>query len=326
MSLVERIWYRRNPAAILLLPLSALFALATGLRRFAYRIGLMRTERFNVPVIVVGNITAGGTGKTPLVIWLIDHLRGWGLNPGIVSRGYGGRARNWPQQVRADSDPVAVGDEAVMLAARTGSPMCVGPDRPAAVRALLAHTDVDVVVCDDGLQHYALGRDLELAVIDGQRRFGNGLLLPAGPLREPRSRLAHVDLVIANGQPAPGEHAMQTTLTGIRALGGDADMGLTGLAGLKVHAVAGVGNPERFFALLERHGLLVLRHAYPDHHAFVVEDLTFDDDLPVLMTEKDAVKCQRLPCRNCWVVRIEARPDERFVSRFAKLLKEVTDG
>jgi len=326
VPLADRVWYRRHPLALVLLPLSWLYGLVVVLRRNAYRLGLMRTRPAAVPVIVVGNITVGGTGKTPLVIWLADYLRGRGLRPGIVSRGYGGRAKHWPQQVRPDSDPATVGDEAILLAARTGCPMCVGPDRPAAVAALLAHTDVNIVISDDGLQHYALGRDIEIVVVDGGRRFGNGWLLPAGPLREPRSRLKTVDLLIVNGEGRHGEHTMALGRPTVTSLDGRLEASLEALRAQPVHAVAGIGHPERFFEMLKAHGLSITPHGFPDHHAFRADDLRFNDDHPVLMTEKDAVKCRRLPCNNCWVVQVDAQPDAAFVQRLATSLEEVLDG
>lgn len=322
----ERFWNTVNAVSLLLLPLSLVFGAVVAMRRLAYRIGLKRVRHFRVPVIVVGNVTVGGTGKTPLVVWLADHLRRQGWRPGIVSRGYGGTARHWPQQVRADSDPSTVGDEAVLLAAATGCPMCVGPDRPAAVEALLAHTDVNIVISDDGLQHYALGRDLEIAVIDGQRRFGNGLLLPAGPLREPRSRLRRVDLVIVNGESGGGEHAMVMSQPVVRPLRGGDEIPLSHFVDRDVHAVAGIGNPQRFFDLLGRSGIRIRPHRFPDHHRFRLQDLALGEPLPVLMTEKDAVKCRRLECRDCWVVRISAQPDAGFVHHLNTALKDIVDG
>lgn len=326
MPHIERFWQSVNPVSIALLPLAGVFALVAATRRLAYRIGLLRTRRFRVPVIIVGNITVGGTGKTPLVVWLAGYLRDQGWRPGIVARGYGGRAQHWPQQVRGDSDPETVGDEAVLLASRTGCPACVAPDRPAAVAALLAHTGVDIVIADDGLQHYALGRDLEIAVIDGQRRLGNGWLLPAGPLRESRARLRRVDLVVVNGAAGPGEFAMKLFQPTLATLHGGARQDLAGWRGRRVHAVAGIGHPERFFAMLERHGLELVRHPLPDHHPFRQADLQFGESLPVLMTEKDAVKCRRLECRDCWVVTVDAQPDAAFVHRLNAALKDIIDG
>ena len=326
MPRLDHYWNTVNGLSIALLPLSLLFSLVAGFRRLAYRIGLLHIRRFPLPVLVVGNITVGGTGKTPLVTWLADHLRSQGWRPGIVSRGYGGSARHWPQQVRADSDPATVGDEAVMLAALTACPMCVGPDRPAAVEALLQHTDVNIVISDDGLQHYALARDLEIAVLDGERRLGNGFLLPAGPLREPKTRLRSVDLVVVNGQAEEGEFSMELHQPSVRPLTGGEAMDLSRFSGAPVNAVAGIGNPQRFFDLLGRHAIDVRPHPYPDHHAFEAGDLAFDDDLPILMTETDAVKCRRLPCRNCWVVHVDAQPNAGFVQRLNTALEEFVDG
>ncbi len=323
---IDRYWYSINGVSVLLLPLSLVFRGLIWLRRLGYRFGLLPTRRFPVPIIVVGNISVGGTGKTPLVTWLAGHLRRQGRRPGIVSRGYGGEAVHWPQQVRPDSDPASVGDEAVMLASLTACPVRVGPDRPAAVGDLLAHTDVDIVISDDGMQHYALGRDIEIAVVDGDRWLGNGFLLPAGPLREPPSRLREVDLILVNGDGGEGEFSMRMIEPLVRPLGGGETESIDVFSGRVVHAVAGIGNPERFFGLLSRHGIDPHRHPFPDHYPFTAEDLDFGDGLPVLMTEKDAVKCRQLPCRNCWVVHVDAQPDPGFVHRLDTLLKEIDDG
>ncbi len=324
-----RLWYGNRWLALPLLPLSLLYGAVVLGRRLAYRTGLRRTARFPVPVIVVGNVTAGGTGKTPLVIWLARHLRARGWRPGIVSRGYGGRARHWPQQVRPDSDPVAVGDEAVLLARRTGCPMCVGPDRVAAVEALLEHTDCNLVLSDDGLQHLAMGRDLEIAVVDGSRGLGNGWLLPAGPLREPAGRLRRVDLVASSGAWRPEVPVLSVSGARVVSLLRGPEAGAHALeeaAGERVHAVAGIGNPDRFFDLLRRHGLEVIPHPFPDHHRFRARDLEFSPRLPVLMTEKDAVKCRRFARPDHWVVEIDVEPDETFVHNLDLLLGELEDG
>jgi tetraacyldisaccharide 4'-kinase len=323
---IERLWHKRNLLAWSLWPLSLLFGAVVWIRRKAYRFGILRSDRFSVPIIVVGGITVGATGKTPLLIWLAGYLRQRGLRPGIVSRGHGGRARHWPQQVRADSDAAIVGDEAVLLAARTGCPMSVGPDRPAAVAALLEHTDVNLVISDDGLQHYALHRDLEIAVIDGGRRFGNGFLLPAGPLREPVRRLRKTDLVIVSGTGGSGEFSMRLYQPVLWSLDGRRQMAVQDLKTETVHAVAGIDHPERFFGFLRRLDLSIDPHPFPDHHPFQANDLAFEDGHPVLMTEKDAVKCRRLPCPNCWVVQVDAQPDAAFVHRLALALEEIIDG
>lgn len=323
---LDKYWQDWNPVAVLLLPLAGLFLLTSKLRRLCYRVGACKVRRFDVPVIVVGNITVGGTGKTPLVIWLARHLREQGRRPGIVSRGYRGRARHWPQQVRPDSDPVMVGDEAVLLAAGSGCPVCVGPDRPAAVEQLLAYHDCDIVVSDDGLQHLALGRDLEIVVIDGARHVGNRLPLPAGPLREPPSRLTEVDLVVVQGEGGAGEFAMQLVEPRVRPLRGGGETPLSDWSGRAVHAVAGIGNPQRFFDSLSAAGLAVTGHAFPDHHPFTAADLEFGDDRPVLMTAKDAVKCRRFARDHHHVVTVQARPDQGFIDALDRKLEDLTRG
>ncbi len=321
---IQAQWQRLGMPALLLYPLSLLFRLVVAGRHLAYRIGLLRTQRFDVPLIVVGNITVGGSGKTPLVTWLAGYLGSLGYRPGIVSRGYRGKAAHWPQQVRPDSDPATVGDEAVVLAQRTRCPICVGPDRPAAVRALLQHTDCNLVISDDGMQHYAMGRDLEIAVIDGQRRFGNGLMLPAGPLREPLSRLKRTDLLVCNGEPRSGEFAMKLGQPSIHHLhdpGHQVD--IAQFDGQRVRAIAGIGNPQRFFDMLGRHGLSVEAHPFPDHHDYRPRDLDFDERLPLLMTEKDAVKCRRIVKGDAWVVSVRAQPDAAFVHRLGMALEQL---
>jgi len=323
---LETRWDNWNVLAVLLLPLAGLFRLIATLRRLCYRYGPCRVQRFPVPVIVVGNITVGGTGKTPLVIWLARHLREQGWKPGIVSRGYRGKASNWPQQVRPDSDPVMVGDEAVLLAAGTGCPVCVGPDRPAAVQQLLAFQGCDIVISDDGLQHYALGRDIEIVVVDGARRLGNGLPLPAGPLREPASRLNNVDLVVVQGSARDGEFDMQLVDSRVQPLRGGDARPLADWAGREVHAVAGVGHPQRFFDALTAAGLQVTAHAFPDHHGFKPDELAFADDRPLLMTAKDAVKCRRFARDHHYVVTVQARPAQGFIDALDHKLKEFPRG
>jgi len=314
-------WYNKSSLGWLLIPPSWLFRLLVVIRRWFYRLGVFRVEHMAVPVIVVGNITVGGTGKTPLVVWLVEQLKAQGYQPGIVSRGYGGKARHWPQQVRPDSDPRVVGDEAILLARRCVCPMAVGPVRPEAARALLAHTAVNVIVSDDGLQHYALGRDVEIAVVDGVRRFGNGHCLPAGPLREPVSRLARVDFVVSNGIPGSREYAMSMKPSAaIRLDQSGNSRALANFKGMTVYAVAGIGDPERFFQMLEERGLMLVRHAYPDHYVFRENDVCFEDDLPVFMTEKDAVKCYAYADQRHWFVPVMAQVDSRLFPLVSRLL------
>jgi tetraacyldisaccharide 4'-kinase len=318
-------WYRPNPFGLVLRPLSWLYRTLVMLRRRAYVRGWLEVRRLPVPVIVVGNVTVGGTGKTPLVIWLVDLLRREGFAPGIVSRGYKGQARNWPQEVRPDGDPVMVGDEAIVLARRCHCPVVVGPSRVDAAEALLARHACDVVVSDDGLQHHALARDIEIVVIDGVRRFGNGQCLPAGPLREPIARAREADFVVVNeGAAFPPEYTMTmvaTRLVGVRDEG--AARSIESFTPRKVHAVAGIGHPERFFRRLRDLDFEIIAHPFPDHHSFRPSDLDFQDGLPVIMTEKDAVKCRSFCAVNAWYLEIDARPEPRLESHLLSRIRDL---
>ncbi|ABI56783.1 tetraacyldisaccharide 4'-kinase [Alkalilimnicola ehrlichii MLHE-1] len=325
MSELPAFWLRRPPdwRAHALRPLAALYGGVMRLRRYGYRKGWIRRGRLPVPVVVVGNIFVGGTGKTPLVAWIADTLAAMGRRPGIVSRGYGGRSREWPRRVAADSDPAEVGDEPLLLARGTGCPVAVGPDRVAAAQLLLA-AGCDVVVSDDGLQHYRLPRALELVVCDGHRGLGNGLCLPAGPLREPADRLADVDMVISNGRaPALTPWWFELVPGPLRPLAADAAPEGGPEPGTTVHAVAGIGHPARFFATLEGLGYRVIPHPFPDHHPYRAGELRFGDDRPVIMTEKDAVKCAGLAPARSWFLPVEARPEpatrERLEASLARL-------
>lgn len=304
-----------------LAPLSFLFGVVVWIRRMLYRLRLFPVIRVGKPVVVVGNITAGGSGKTPLVLWIAQYLAAAGWRPGIVSRGHGGRiaARGEPAvEVSIASDPAAVGDEPLLLARRAGCPVWVGADRVAACRALLVqHPECDVLVLDDGLQHYRLARDIEIAVVDA-RGFGNGCLFPAGPLREPVSRLASVDAIVSNGAALAKAYAMRLEgrrLVRLADAGRVVDAG--DLGARRVHGVAGIGDPARFFRHLESLGLEVVPHPFPDHHAFVAADLEFGDTLPVVMTEKDAVKCKLFVAaaaarERSWVLPVSAGLDPAF--------------
>ena len=326
-------WYAPHltPLTLLLVPLAALFAGAVALRRALYRQGVLRAQRLPVPVIVVGNITVGGSGKTPLVAALAGELAAHGWRPGIVSRGYGRQrgAGEVPLLVGRDADPAMAGDEPVLLA-RAGFPVAVASDRVAAAFALLAaHPGCNVIVADDGLQHLSLARDVEIAVIDSARGFGNGWRLPAGPLREAPARLATVDAVVALGaddssaQTAwPGALAM--TLAGeifhrVNAPGVTAGAGAFHAAG--VHALAGIGNPERFFAQLRALGIAATTHALPDHHRFSAADLALPGATAIVMTEKDAVKCTALADDRCWYLPVRARMEPALVARVEEKMR-----
>ena len=315
-SWAER-WYDGHPLFALLLPLSAVFALIAWLRLGAYRLGWLRAWQAPVPVIVVGNISVGGTGKTPLTLALVEHLRSQGWRPGIVSRGYGGQGASYPQLVRADSDAAEVGDEPLLLARRAAVPVVIDPLRVRGVQHLLASSDCNVVLCDDGLQHYALARTVAIVVIDGQRGLGSGWRLPAGPLREPVSRLQSVDLVVVNGSwrangAAPVSAATMTLVPGTwQPVRTDADAAGAPTVG-PIHAVAGIGHPPRFFAMLAGQGFQPIPHAFPDHHAYTAGDLQFSPPAPVVMTEKDAVKCAGIAPANSWYVPVQAILPDSF--------------
>ncbi len=327
MKRLDSYWNSLNAVSIALRPVSWVFRLLAWIRRYAYQIGLFQQHKLPVPVIVVGNISVGGTGKTPLVIWLAAYLKTLGYKPGIVARGYGAQVGDTPRQVTVQSCIEEVGDEPLLIARRTGCPMFVAPNRVAAADALLKNSDCNVIISDDGMQHYALGRDIEIAVVDGKRRFGNGLCLPAGPLREPPSRLASVDLVIVNGMARPDENSMQIIAGKAVNLGNPGyTCDLDKFSGEQVHAVAGIGNPQRFFQLLKDHGLQLIERAFPDHHRFTKKDITPDDKLPVFMTEKDAVKCRHFAQPRHWYLSIDVNVDDAFSNRLAELLRGLERG
>jgi tetraacyldisaccharide 4'-kinase len=335
---LQREWQKLGGGALILLPLAMVFRAGVAMRRFLYRARILPRWHARVPVIVVGNITVGGTGKTPLVLAIVAMLQARGRNPGVVARGYG-------RVPRREHDPMGVvrvypdvatpehfGDEPVLIARRARVPVFIGPDRPAAARALLdAHREVDVLVSDDGLQHYALARDVEIAVVDGERGFGNGLPLPAGPLREPVSRLREVDAVVVNGEcddamPAVNRFPMRFGAERFIALAGNREASVEEFVlaarGHRVVAVAGIGNPGRFFDHLARLGVAARRIAFPDHHTFQPSDLRLPDAEVIVMTEKDAVKCGAFADARMWSLRVEAilpsEFDDFLMSRIAR--------
>lgn len=325
-------WYapRLTALTVALVPLSLVFALLSASRRALYRAGVLKVRRIPVPVVVVGNITAGGSGKTPLTAALCRalSLRGW--RPGIVSRGHGRQEdAAGPLIVAPDADAARVGDEPLLLA-RAGFPVAVARDRVAAARALLAaHPQCDVIVADDGLQHYRLARDVEIAVVDAARGLGNGWRLPAGPLREPRARLDEVDAIVAlvtPGVAAPWivPNAYSMTLAGetFHRVGDPMVMRpASAFAGAAVHAVAGIGNPDRFFAQLAAMGIAATGHAFPDHHRFGAPDLALPGAQAILMTEKDAVKCGAFADERCWYLPVRAHIDPALVARIEESLR-----
>ncbi len=324
MRTVERHWYHHSMSmwTLVLLPFSWIFYCIVKGRQFLYQARIKKTFRFQVPIVVIGNITVGGTGKTPLAIWLVNFLKEYGFRPGIVSRGFGGKVQRNPRIVNENADPKEVGDEAILLARRSQCPVVIGVNRVAAVQELLKNYHCNIVVSDDGLQHYSLGRDIEIAVIDGTRNFGNGKLLPAGPLRETLSRLERVDFVVTQGAVANDKYALH--LQGdclVSVKNNNETRMLEKFRYQKVHAVAAIGHPQRFFSMLREQGLDVIEHIFSDHYLYRKEDIFFPDGLPVIMTEKDAVKCQQFADERHWYLSVDAKVSAGFGEAvLAKLL------
>lgn len=319
-----RFWQSKNPVALGLYPLTLLFTLITSVRRWCYQQGVFSRYRAPIPVIVVGNLSAGGAGKTPLTIALALYMHKRGLRVGLICGGYGGRNRGAePQWVTADSDPALVGDEPVLIAMRTGLPVVVCKDRSAAAQTLVE--SCDVLLCDDGLQHYALQRDMEIVVIDSSTLLGNEMLMPSGPLREGKSRLKSVDLVCYSGE-ARTQPGYQLHATGAVNLQTGKESALSSFAGQTVHAVAAIAYPDKFFTLLRNYQIRLIEHRFADHHLFSSSELQFGDNLPIIMTEKDKVKCARFSIENSWHVPVTAIVDTQFMDEFDQQLQRVLAG
>lgn len=320
-------WHERGFIAWGLFPLSCVFRLLVSVRRMCYRSGIIRSWQSPVPVVVVGNLTAGGAGKTPLVISLVEHLKNNDKSAGVVTRGYGGTAtRQMPISVNEHSDPAEVGDEAILLSRRTGVPVVACRDRPAAIKHLLSQQSCDVIICDDGLQHYALQRDIEIVVVDNEFGFGNEFCLPAGPLREPVKRANQADMLVYSGasRTKPGyELKAEVFVSGDNTQRLDVETFSTTAGGKGVHAVVAIARPEKFFATLSALGLQIEEHRFPDHYAYQATDLQFNDDLPVVMTEKDHVKCKNLHSDQTWYLKVNAQVDGIVLDEFDQLLSRL---
>jgi tetraacyldisaccharide 4'-kinase len=312
---MNKFWYSRNLISVCLFPFSLLYRVVIAARYFLYQNKIKKTTHFQIPIIVVGNITVGGTGKTPTIIWLADFLKKQGFKPGIVSRGYGGKAAYYPQIVTANSDPKIAGDEPLLLARRTQCALVVDPNRVAAAKKIVETTDCDIILSDDGLQHYALGRDIEIAIVDGARKFGNGFCLPAGPLREPIKRLKQVDFIIDDLTLVPDIF--------YKVINPEHTVSLEQLKNKTIHAVAGIGNPARFFQTLINLGFKVIEHPFPDHYLFTKNNFNFvKQNEIVIMTEKDAVKCEAFADEDFYCLRVKAELSTAFAQ---DLLKKITN-
>ncbi len=328
---LQRAWYQGHPALGLLAPLELLYRRVVEARRRRFLEGNGNVYRAPLPVIVVGNITVGGTGKTPLILWLIERCRSRGLRVGVVSRGYGAQPPTLPWRVRPEHAAAQAGDEPLLIVQRTGVPLMIDPDRSSAVRRLLETESLDLILSDDGLQHYRLARDLELVLIDAARGLGNGRCLPAGPLREPAERLSSVDAVLFNGADADRAdgYAFNLRPVALVELCSGARWSLDRFpAGQQLHAVAGIGNPQRFFGTLETLHWRPIPHAFADHATYSPEQLKFCPELPLVMTEKDAVKCRAFAPPGWSYLQVQAVPSASFVSWFdsqlARLLPDHT--
>lgn len=321
-----KFWQSITPLTWLLAPFSLLFWLISQIRRGLYRYHILKSYRATVPVLVVGNISVGGNGKTPVVIWLVEQLQQRGIKVGVISRGYGGKNKQFPQLVTSQSDPALMGDEPVLIAQRTNAPVAISPNRQQSIELLLKHFELDLIVTDDGLQHYALARDMEWVVVDGERRFGNGFVLPAGGLRELPSRLKSVQAVICNGNLAhSGEHLMTLEPTEAINLKTGERQPLSYFSQTDVVALAGIGYPPRFFTMLAQFGIsLKHQQSFADHQSYQHEMIAplADPNTPLLMTEKDAVKCYAFAEPNWWFVPVSAKFSENST---ACLLKPILD-
>lgn len=317
-----KLWQSFNLLTVLLSPLSLLFWLISQLRKRLYSSKILQSYRSPVPVLVVGNISVGGNGKTPVVVWLVEQLQQRGLKVGVISRGYGGENKIFPQLVTPESSPQQMGDEPVLIAQRTLVPVAISPNRKQSIELLLSQFELDLIIADDGLQHYALQRDLEWVVVDGERRFGNGFVLPAGGLRELPNRLESVQAIICNGGTAQsGEHLMQLAPEFAINLRTNEKVRLSEFVGKNCVAIAGIGHPPRFFTMLENLGIsLSQSHAFADHQAFSAEQLAHlaEPNIPLLMTEKDAVKCRHFAQENWWFVPVSAKFSEKSTACLLK--------
>lgn len=314
MLRLTRYWYRPtlHPILFPLLPLAGLFGLVTSVRRWLYQQHIFAKQSLPVSVIVVGNIVVGGTGKTPMVIWLAEWLRAQGFTPGIISRGVGGKKHRQPHLVNLNDDVTFVGDEALLLARRTKCPVMLCVNRVLAAQSLLQQKNCDIILSDDGLQHYRLARDIEIVMIDSMREFGNAFLLPAGPLRELPGRLRHADFVLRNNLTFAKDDAMTLTPTQMIAVNNPQQKISLQDFPRRVHAVSGIGHPEKFFAMLQQLGFEITPHVFPDHYHYAQHELQFNDELPILMTEKDAVKCLSFANDKHWYLEVNAQLSQAF--------------
>jgi len=326
MSFIEKMWYQKswyiNPLTWLLLPLSALFWLVSSFRKLLFKLKIKETVTSSVPVIVVGNISVGGNGKTPMVIWLCEYYKKLNKKVVVISRGYGGNSDYYPCEVNKNSSPYQCGDEPVLIAKRTGFPVIVGPNRVENIKQAIDKYKPEVIISDDGMQHYKMGRHLELCIVDSKRQFGNGLLMPSGPLRETQQRLKSIDLVIENGGNAPFHYILEQT--GLYKVKDDtpATFSSDKVSGV---AISAIGNPARFeTSLLQANINIIDKQHYRDHHKFTENDFQRNSNINIFMTEKDAVKCKAFAKNNWYYLKVDAKPNVKTTEKLNELLKTLT--
>ncbi|WP_162197755.1 tetraacyldisaccharide 4'-kinase [Candidatus Methylopumilus planktonicus] len=324
---LSKLHYSKSLASLFLLPLSAIYLLISFTRKYLYRFNLLKSFKMQVPVIVIGNITSGGTGKTPLVIHLANELKKNGYYPGVISRGYGSK-RNGVSEVNKKSDVENIGDEPILIHKHTHLPVFIAKDRVLAAKTLIKkYKKIDVILSDDGMQHYRLRRDMEILVIDGTRRFGNGYLLPAGPLREPKRKLKAVDAIVCNEKKViDGSYLMKYKSYFLINLKTKKKIPLNKLRLKNLHAVAGIGNPDRFFNYLKALGLVFDSSSYKDHYRFTKKDFKTMSDKNIIMTEKDAIKCEKFAKDNFWYLPVVAEIDSRFTDLILNKMKNIAHG
>src|SRR3990167_2710047 len=324
---MNKIWYKKNILSYLLLPFSFMYLLIISVRKYFYQLHILKKIKMSIPVIIIGNFTVGGTGKTPFLISLANALKQLHFKPGIITRGYRGKSAEWPIIVDQNTDPTLAGDEAVLIAKKTLLPVVAGPNRIQDVKKILEKFSCDVIISDDGLQHTRLMRDVEIAMIDDQRGFGNGFLLPAGPLREPSTRLDSVDFVVVNnGNCDDPWHTEFVIDEFVNLKNPHQKLNLTEIASQKIYAIAGIGNPDNFFNALRRCYLNIVPVAFPDHHDFQYADINFEKDAIILMTEKDAIKCKKFADERhfaaCGHAEIEKKLIEKIVQKLLRRSEE----
>ena len=320
---LNKIWYEEKSIPLRYKFLSGIFGFVSRFRKKLYSVGILKSPKIKCPVVIVGNISVGGVGKTPMVIWLVNKLQSQGLKVGVVSRGYGGKREHEPLLVIPQTSAKASGDEALLIAKHTNAPVYVGKNRVKAAKKLLLDYRVDIIIADDGLQHYALKRDLEVVLIDSKYGLGNEKLLPAGPLREDKSRLDNVDIVLYKGKKQDAHYFEYEPLM-VYELGNIKNQkNIKSFRSQQINAVAGIAHPDSFFSMLSKNGLAIIKNPLDDHQELTEDHFKFDNDDPIFITEKDAVKCHGMKLKNVWVVVLKLSVKQKTKDELMNLMNGV---